>query len=268
MLTGAYNAEAKPRYPSTPIITAIRQDPATFRVVDEGQMPGHFGIAYRLEEIGGISPLKIARYDFLKDNLSEEKLWPLLNVKYVITARPSFADAELVTQEGETRLLRLKNSMPRAWFVPYAIQNSNDSQVLSAISSDTFDPWYVAYIADAIPISLPSPPIRGPAGHEAHAAEFQFISPEHSRVILNALVEGVLVLSENYYYPGWRARVDGVETPILRTNIALSSVAVRAGAKEVEFVFDPWSVKLGLAISVGTVLLLTAGAVVTARKRV
>ncbi len=252
--TAAYNAEPKPRYPTTPIIDAIRQDPATFRVVDEGKMPGHFGIAYRLEEIGGISPLRISPYDFLKDNLAEEKLWSLLNVRYIITGRPGFANAELVTQDSETRLLRLQNSMLRAWFVPYAIQNVNDAQVVNALSSDSFDPWYVAYIADAPPAPLPSMPIRREPRQDAHAGEFQQITPEHARVIVNAPADGLLVLSENYYYPGWHAKVDGVETQILRANIALSAVYVRAGAKQVEFVFDPWSVKIGIAISMISVL--------------
>lgn len=248
--TSAYNADPKPRYPSTPIIDAIRQDASTFRVVDESKMPGHLGIAYRLEEIGGISPLKIAHYDFLKDNLVEDKLWNLLNVKYVITGRPGFANAELVTQDGDTRLLRLQNPMPRTWFVPYAIRNSDDKQVVDAISSDAFDAWYIAYIADVPPSPLPAPPTRREAETSAHAADFQQITQEHSRVAVNAPADGLLVLSENYYYPGWSAKVDGVATPILRADVALSAVQVRSGAKQVEFVFDPWSVKIGLAISI------------------
>ncbi len=254
----AYNAEPKPRYPVTPIIQAIQGDRGVFRVVDEGKMPGHFGVAYNLEEIGGISPLRIARYDVLRDNLPEEKLWSLLNVRYAITGRPGFQNAELVTNDGDTRLLRLNDAMPRAWFVPYAIHNANDDQVLAAISSDAFDPWYLAYIADASPVVLPAPPIRRETSRSAHAADFQRITPEHARVVVNAPADGLLVLSENYYYPGWRAVVDGTPAPILRANVALSAVPVRAGTKQVEFIFDPWSVKVGIAITVVTLLVIIA----------
>jgi hypothetical protein len=220
--------------------------------VDEGKMPGHFGIAYNLEEIGGISPLRIARYDILRDNLPEEKLWSLLNVRYAITGRPGFQNAELVANDGDTRLLRLNDTMPRAWFVPYAIPNANDDEVIAAMSSDAFDAWYAAYVADATPFALPTPPVRREARRDAHAAEFQHITPEHSRVIVNAPADGLLVLSENYYYPGWRAVVDGVPTLILRADVALSAVPVRAGAGRVDFVFDPSSVKVGIAVTVTT----------------
>ncbi|MEW5718143.1 MAG: YfhO family protein [Chloroflexota bacterium] len=256
----AYNAEPKPRYPITPLIQMIQNERGVFRVVDEGKMPGHFGVAYNLEEISGISPLRIARYDFLRDNLPEEKLWALLNVRYVITGRPGFQNAELVTNDGDARLLRLNDTMPRAWFVPYALQNANDDQVLAAMSSDAFDPWSVAYVADAPIAPLPAPPIRREQNRSAHAAEFTRVTPEHARVIVNAPADGLLVLSENYYYPGWRAVVDGMPAPILRANVALSAVPVRAGARQVEFVFEPGSVRIGIGITVTTIIAIVLAA--------
>jgi hypothetical protein len=183
-------------------------------------------------------------------------------VRYAIAGRPGFQNADLVTSDGETRLLRLNNTLPRAWFVPYAIQNQNDDQVLAAMSSDLFDPWYVAYIADAPPIVLPAPPIRREARRDVSAADFQRVTPEHARVIVNAPADGLLVLSENYYYPGWRASVDGVPAPILRANIALSAVPVRAGAGRVDFVFDPWSVRIGIALTLAATLIALSGALI------
>ncbi|MBI5304962.1 MAG: hypothetical protein HY868_22715 [Chloroflexi bacterium] len=261
----AYNASTAPRFPVTSLIETIRNTPGIFRVVDEATQPGHFGIAHRLDEIGGISPLRIAAYDVLRDNLPEEKIYPLLNVRFLLTERPGFANTRAIALDGKTHLLELDNAMPRAWFAPFAIQNSNDDQVLAAMSSDAFDPWYVAYIADASPFPLPSPDRRGAGGEVAHAADFQRITPERVRVIVNAPADGVLVLSENYYYPGWRAFVDGIEMKILRANIALSAVPVRAGAQQVEFVFEPWSVRIGIiltGITVFIVVLSTLNAMV------
>ena len=253
--TQAYNAEPKPRFSATPISETLQNDRDIFRVVDEGKLPGHFGIAYRLEEIGGISPLKIARYETLRDNLPDEKFWALWNVRYVITARPGLANAELVANDGDTRLLRLNDTLPRAWFAPDPRHNPNDADVIAAMASDAFDPWRVAYLADA------APPTRATAGADAHAAEYLRLTPERARVIVNAPADGVLVLSENFYYPGWRATVDGMPAPILRANVALTAVPVRAGAGRVDFEFDPWSVKIGIAltgITCAAVLIATA----------
>ena len=263
----AYNAAPTPRYPETPLIQTIQNDRGVFRVADEGKEPGHFGIAYNLDEIGGISPLRIADYNALLDNLPAEKLWQLLNVRYVITGRPGFANADVALTDGDTRLLRLNNSMPRAWFVPYAVQNANDTQVLAAMSSDAFDPAYVAYVADSTALQLPAPPAQSSDNRDARAADFQSITPEHSRVTVNAPADGLLVLSENYYYPGWRATVDGMPAPIVRADVGLAAAPVRAGAHQVEFVFDPWSVKIGIVISMVTLVLIVVGMAFTSKTR-
>ena len=53
---------------------------------------------------------------------------------------------------------------------------------------------------------------------------------------------GLLVLSEIYYKPGWKATVNGSETPIYQTNHILRSVEVPPGEIEVIFEYDtnPW----------------------------
>jgi hypothetical protein len=183
-------------------------------------------------------------------------------VRYAITGRPGFANADLVTNDGDTRLLALNNPMPRAWFVPFAITNSNDAQVLDSISSDEFDPSTLAYVAGTLP-SIISAPSTQRAGNRLVAGELTRVTPEHARVVINAPAEGLLVLSENYYYPGWGASVNGVPATILRTDVALSAVTVHAGANEVDFVFDPWSVRIGIGVTVLTMVLSACGIIVS-----
>jgi len=246
--SAAYNAAPDPRYPDTPIVQAIQNDHDVFRVADEGKMPGHFGIAYNLEEIGGISPLRVARYADLLDNLPEETLWPLLNVRYVITGRPGFANADVVATDGETRLLRLKSALPRAWLAGAPIVNADDRAVLDAMQSESFDPRAIVYVAEPPPFPLTPRNAITPVTFEMRA-------PEHLVLSVDTPIDQLLVLSE-VYYPGWRATVDGVETPILRADVALRAVPVRAGAHRVEMIFDPWSVKLGIAVTVATLVVI------------
>ena len=55
-------------------------------------------------------------------------------------------------------------------------------------------------------------------------------------------------------YPGWKAYVDGQETPIYRANYLFRSVFVPAGRHTVEFAYRPRSSRLGLLLTlVGTV---------------
>jgi hypothetical protein len=242
----AYNADAQPRYPARPIVQAIQSDPGVHRVVDEGQMPGHFGIAYHLEEIGGISPLRTAGYDALLE-LPPENLWPLLNVRYAITGRPGFANADVVMSDGDTRLLRLRNTLPRAW-IPVEVQEQvDDHAALEAMANPAFNPAAMAFVADVLP--FPS------VSNQAHTpVQFTTREPEHLVLSFSTPTDGLLMLSE-VYYPGWRATVDGEPAPILRADVALRAVPVHAGRHQVEMVYDPWSVKIGIGVTVATLLI-------------
>ena len=77
--------------------------------------------------------------------------------------------------------------------------------------------------------------------------------------------DGILVLSE-IDYPGWQARVDGQETPILRANTVLRALPIQAGSHSVEMVFRPVSVYAGLVLSLLTLVVLAFG-VLWLRKR-
>jgi hypothetical protein len=58
--------------------------------------------------------------------------------------------------------------------------------------------------------------------------------------------DAVLVLSERDY-PGWRARIDGEPTSIVRANYILRAVYVPAGTHVVEVWFEPPGLVAGLA---------------------
>ncbi len=242
----AYNADPQPRYPVTPIVQAMQSDTGVYRVADEGKMPGHFGIAYRLDEIGGISPLRTAAYDALLE-LPPENLWPLLNVRYVITGRPGFANADVVMSDGDTRLLRLTNTVPRAWIPTEVHERVDDDAALQAMANPAFNPAAAALVADALP--FPAVPNQA-----LTPVEFVTREPEHLVMTFSTPTDSMLMLSE-VYYPGWSATVDGVPTPILRADVALRAVPVRAGQHRVDMVYDPWSVKIGIGVTLATLFI-------------
>jgi uncharacterized membrane protein YfhO len=69
---------------------------------------------------------------------------------------------------------------------------------------------------------------------------------------------GTLVLADSYY-PGWVARVDGVEAPILRADLILRGVTLPPGAHTVTFTYEPGLI--GWLTGIGALTLLGALAV-------
>jgi hypothetical protein len=57
-----------------------------------------------------------------------------------------------------------------------------------------------------------------------------------------------LVLTDTWF-PGWRARVDGDETPVLRAHHAFRAVALPPGRHDVELAFRPRGLVLGAIVS-------------------
>ena len=85
-------------------------------------------------------------------------------------------------------------------------------------------------------------------------------TPERTVLKVQATSTAVVVLNDAFY-SGWRATLDGVETPILAANHAVRAVAVPAGAHEVIFSYRTPGLWLGLAVSL---LFLLGGALTAA----
>jgi hypothetical protein len=73
-------------------------------------------------------------------------------------------------------------------------------------------------------------------------------SPTRYRMRIRRENPGWLVISQARY-PGWKARIGGVEVPLLRANYAFSAIALPKGESEIEFSYEPFSFRLGLWIS-------------------
>lgn len=66
--------------------------------------------------------------------------------------------------------------------------------------------------------------------------------------------DSFLVLTDNYY-PGWKALINGRETKIYRTNYTFRGIIIPPGQNNVEFIFQPQSLKIGFIISVISLIL-------------
>jgi hypothetical protein len=165
--------------------------------------------------------------------------------------------------EGETEVTVFENqrALPRAWIVA-DVAAMNDADAIQAIRSSRlpargfFDPRLVAIVD---PASRPRATHFVPGSSSARLVA---IGDGDIRLAVSTDGGGFLVLSENAY-PGWRARVDDVEVPIYRTDVALQGIVVPAGTHRVAFTMESMTRRAGVALSAGAVivcLLLLAAA--------
>jgi membrane protein YfhO len=68
--------------------------------------------------------------------------------------------------------------------------------------------------------------------------------------------DGLAVFSDIYYSKGWKAFVDGKETPIMKADYVLRAIKIPAGSHSIEFHFHPESFYLGQKITLVTSILL------------
>jgi hypothetical protein len=244
------------------VIQAIRQDAApdeVFRVYNEYRIYENYGVPYELEDTWGASPLRLARYDTLYRSLRMERVWELLNVKYVITWREElYAPSEIIYQEPAgkdvTYVHRLNQVAPRAWLV-HQVQEVEENAALARLDAFDFDPAQVALVPQGASISVAQPP-------KAEEGQIEILHRTPGSLELDATTpaDGLLVLSE-IDYPGWQAAVDGQAAPILRVDYILRGVAVPAGQHHVEVFFRPGTFIWGAILSGVTLVALAAVAV-------
>ncbi len=216
-----------------------------------GMLPGwdrNQGMIDRIFMMEGYTPLALQRaYAPLASN---DQSFDLLNVKYKTVFDERTQQQTLV--EHPTRL-------PRAFFV-YAVHVvRSEQELLEYIKSPAFDHRSTAVIEQ--PLVLPQPQ------SQPHS-QVRVTSYRNNRIELAVETshDGFLVLSE-IFYPGWKAYIDGVETPIYRTDYNLRGMPVPAGTHTIDVRFEPATFSNGMWITLTTLTICGAGVIVSLRRR-
>lgn len=241
-------------YPATPVTAALQAEAGGYRVHNHFQLPLDYGAVYGVEDVMGQSQLEVRRYHELRATLPRERLWALMHVRYLISWEGTvpgamrLAAAPLPTDpKKEMTLHRLPEPPPAVAVVHEAIVADGD-EALALLAAGRLEPGSQVVLAAPPPVALPGGPPT-PA---------TLIERRPGRIVVEAAPDrpGILRLSE-VDYPGWEARIDGRPAAVVRVDYALRGVPLPPGRHRVELVFDPPSVKLGIAISA---LALTAAA--------
>jgi len=141
--------------------------------------------------------------------------------------------------------------LPRAWLVSQA-EVQTDATALKTIQTglmpdgSKWEPLEMALVEDKSAVGLTA---------TNATAEVTTNGPNRIDIKTNSNGNSILVLSENYY-PGWRVYVDDQAASLIKVNFGLRGVDLPGGEHRVSFMYRPWSVMIGLLISLGTGLVL------------
>ena len=182
----------------------------------------------------------------------------LLNVRYVVAGRPiDSPQLESIDAPG-MYVYRLRDPLPRAFVVGGARSVPDAAAALERLRAPDFDPRREIVLVGAV-VPTTDPMARGTATYVERAANHQRLDVELDR-------PGYLLVTD-FWFPGWRARVDGADAPLLRADHIFRAIPLAAGRHTVELRYTPDSLKIGGAATGLAVLLLVAASAALGARR-
>ncbi len=157
-------------------------------------------------------------------------------------------DFEAVATLRNKILYRYLGGVSRYYTMDQATSVESDARALELLQDPSFDPT-----RDVVLTRVASTPATPSAASVEAALPAQVLSEDATMVRLKTTRTrpGYLILTKPYY-PGWKARIDGTERPVLRANHAFSAIQVEAGEHEVAFSYEPDSFRIGLLCTLVT----------------
>ena len=237
----------------SPIDIALKKDTTQYRVLDmRGGINNAFNggaiVAYNHKTVGGYHAAKLSIYQDLIENqwYKFPNCMPtmnMLNTKYVISGN----------LENDT--IPNKDALGNVWFVKGIQFEKGPAEVMQRL--DNFNPKDTAIIEQKDKIES----LNNLESDEN--ANIALVNNKNDEInyTSSSTKKQFAVFSEIYYNLGWKAYIDNVETPIVKTNYVLRGLVVPAGNHAIRFEFKPTTIKNSIIASTFASILLWLGIV-------
>lgn len=261
-------------------------EPTPLNLLKEKYLPSLF-LLFKIPNIWGIEVLPLKKGDELyktftsSPSLTGTNLIYLYGIKYVISTLPIqdknyellyahleglAGEEEELLQKDTVKLYRLRNYLPRAWLVhKYKILTAQD--ILPFLTNKDFHPAEMVILEEE-PKWAGKPVDKLRTTAQRFSEKVTFIHEENNKLVLRvSCAENALLVLSDTYFPGWKAQIiplladgsPGKETQlskILRANYNFRALPLQAGDYEICFSYEPFNFKLGLLLTVFSLLLI------------
>ena len=250
------------QYAANEIDKVLLQDNELHRVFPVGQLFSDVHWLYRHQSIGGYSPAKLQLIQEIVDNNLYKNIggrYPInwhvvnmLNAKYVI-ANQEIADPRLeqIASISQRNLFAYRNItvLPRSFFVKDHIVIPDGVERLKYLNRPDFQPDSLAILEEEVTSDYGYP--------DSSRIKVTSFTPEDITMQIYTDKDALLVVSEIFYPPGWKAILDNKEElKIYKTNHLLRSVIIPSGTHMLRFQFEPKTFYAGVKISQFSLLVL------------
>ncbi len=226
----------------------IQQDKSDYRVFNVAGSFSENITSYYYKSVGGYHPAKLRIYqDLIERQLSKQDMnFPVLNMlnaKYLIQK-----DRAGVTQQYQKN----EDALGPCWLVKQVVFVKDADAEMKAL--DNFNPKDTAFVQDAFKAAIPFMP------QADSTATVKLVKNDNDKITysFNAASNQFAVFSEIYYKAGWKAFVDGKESPIVKVNYVLRGLAVPAGKHDIEFRFEPQDYFMGKKLALAALAVCVA----------
>ena len=212
-------------------IKYLNADSSAYRIFPADEIGATKYGYWNIQSIGGYHAIKLRHYQDLMDigGFRRQTILNMLNVKYIITNK-RIENKAFKKIEGNNNLYENLDVLPRSWVVGGIKSVKSQKSSLLSVMDMSFRPNETATVLD----------YDGPDLIDYKGGNSKIIKTSPNEIIINCKTNGggLLVLSEIYYSPGWKCKVDGIPSDIYQTNHILRSVFVPDGEHEVIFYYD------------------------------
>lgn len=260
-----FNTFSKPSfiYPQTPITNFLQKYPNDRFISEQNILPANMWVPFKISSMGGydgIYPLATAKLLAVADsnntNATPMTRWGVLqnfnskildetNTRFLLTLKKKSPDKnsdkyKKVFEDKEVSVFENIQNLPRVYLTKQVIKKE-DEQTLELLLDDKF-PIREKSITNDFEFNN--------ASSETLSSDLKYIPVTNSHVVIKSTsnIDAYLVVLDSFY-PGWKALVDGKESPVHRTNYNFRGIVLPKGDHTVDFIYAPKSLEYGLAIS-------------------
>ncbi len=229
----------------------------------------NLGVYAGLPSLNNDDPLAIGRWQrFMAlvnqaDPSEQSRLLSLANGGYVIN-QTGIGVGPIIYTTGTTVIRQLAAPLPRAYLAEQITLVKNENETITRMTAPDFDSSHeVVIMADVAKNGLngggaaifPDPTQPAFSTTRIKPVTVSNSTPGQVSLTVESARPGFVVLTDTFY-PGWEATIDGQPAPIWPANLAFRAVAIPAGEHTVDFYYRPVSFRLGLGVSLASLLVV------------